>query len=96
MVRRDHVPAGACTALPARRTPRGKAKKAAEAAMPLFSRYVTDEALARIRQDFPGWDVHALKAEFDEWIDAKPSRAPKDYNGAFYGFVRQHAARNRA
>jgi len=44
--------------------------------------------------DFPGWDVYMLQAGFDTWVAEAPGRAPKDYEAAFYGFVRQHHARN--
>ena len=100
MVRRDHVKAAgdvSANTSPVRRASQSKPKKqGADPSMPLFSRLVSDETLARIRKDFPGWDVYSLKAEFNSWIDAEPSRTPKDYNGAFYGFVRRHAARERA
>jgi hypothetical protein len=39
---------------------------------------------------------YALKADFDEWIDAVPAREPQNYNAAFYGFVKQHHERNRS
>jgi plasmid replication initiation protein len=54
---------------------------------------LTDETLARVRRDFPGWDVYALKAEFDAWLAESPDREPNDYQKAFHGFVRQHQAR---
>jgi hypothetical protein len=50
--------------------------------------------LARVRKDFPRWDVYALKSEYDRWLDADAQRAPKSYDAAFYGFVRSHTARN--
>jgi plasmid replication initiation protein len=58
-------------------------------------RNLSERTISQVRLDFPGWDVYALKAEFDEWIDEDPSRKPKDYEAAFYGFVRQHDHRNR-
>lgn len=56
---------------------------------------LSERIIGRIRHDFPGWDVYALKAEFDEWVSEDPARKPKDYEAAFYGFVRQHHERNR-
>ena len=50
--------------------------------------------IQRIRYDFPGWDVYMLQADFDRWLADAPDRTPKDYEAAFYGFVRQHQARN--
>ena len=66
----------------------------AAAALPLFARTLSDEVLARIRKDFPCWDVYALKSEYDRWLDADAQRAPKSYEAAFYGVVRSHTARN--
>ena len=60
-----------------------------------FSLTLTDDTIARVRQDFPGWDIYALQAEFDSWLSQAPNRAPADYQKAFHGFVRQHQARNK-
>ena len=73
-----------------------KAVVAASADLPLFKRDLSENMLRRIRQDFAGWDVYALKAEFDAWLFEKPERTPKNYDAAFYGFVKQHAARNQS
>jgi plasmid replication initiation protein len=54
---------------------------------------LTDQTVWRVRQDFPGWDIYALKADFDAWLHEKPDRRPDDYQAAFYGFVRKQAAR---
>src|SRR3954452_968344 len=56
---------------------------------------LSDTTIQRIRHDFPGWDVYMLQAEFDIWVSEVPGRTPKDYEAAFYGFVRQHHARNQ-
>jgi hypothetical protein len=40
--------------------------------------------------------VYALQAEFNGWLDEDAQRTPKNYEAAFYGWVRQHHARNRA
>jgi plasmid replication initiation protein len=58
-------------------------------------RNLSERTINQIRRDFPGWDIYALKAEFDEWVDGDPSRKPHDYEAAFYGFVRNHHERNR-
>ena len=58
-------------------------------------RNLSERTISQIRHDFKGWDVYALKAEFDEWLDENPARQPQDYEAAFYGFVRQHHDRNR-
>lgn len=62
--------------------------------MALFLRQdLSDNTIARVRKDFPGWDIYALKAEFDAWIADNPTRQPKDYQAAFYGFVRRYNGR---
>lgn len=79
--------------------PRPAARKPREAPapLPLFGqRALSETIITRIRRDFPGWDVYALQAEFDAWLGDAPGRAPRDYEAAFYGFVRQHHARNPA
>ena len=58
-------------------------------------RNLSDRCLLRVRTDFPGWDIYALKADFDSWLDEDTGREPNDYEAAFYGFVKQHHARNR-
>ena len=64
--------------------------------MALFLRRdLDDQTIARIRKDFPGWDIYALKAEYDSWLDAHPDKRPNDYQKAFYGFVRQYHAREK-
>ena len=68
---------------------------ASPASLPLFGqRALSGATIERIRHDFPGWDIYALQAEFDAWLADAPRRNPKDYEAAFYGFVRQHHARN--
>jgi plasmid replication initiation protein len=102
MVRRELLPCdGIMPAVMkprARRTPRkaepSKTQKTEPAALPLFARTLSDEMLARVRKDFPRWDVYALKSEYDRWLAADAQRAPKSYDAAFYGFIRSHTARN--
>ena len=58
--------------------------------LPLFrERALTDDTIASVRRDFPGWDIYAIKADFDAWIDSREGRDPRDYQAAFYGFARQ-------
>jgi hypothetical protein len=67
--------------------------------LPLLSpiiRTLSEKAIAQIRKEFPGWDIYALQAAFNEWLDADSARAPANYEAAFYGWVRQHHARNRS
>jgi plasmid replication initiation protein len=97
MIRRELVTAldGSLTILPPikRRSP-PRAKKAPVAHLPLFAPELSDEMLARVRKDFPGWDPYQLKADFNEWIHGRADRTPKNYEAAFYGFVKSHVSRN--
>lgn len=80
----------------AARRPRAKKPKKAEAEQPTLGfTFLDDDTLNAVRRDFPGWDVHALKAEFDTWVAGGTERAPRDYQKAFYGFVKQHHARHK-
>ncbi len=63
---------------------------------PCANRMLSEGAMARIRGDFPGWDISALQADFDAWLGERDNQAPKDYEAAFYGFVRRFHARNGA
>ena len=66
--------------------------------LPLLSpliRTLSERTIAQIRSEFPRWDIYALQAAFNEWLDGDPARTPKNYEAAFYGWVRQHNARNR-
>lgn len=95
MVRRE-LAGGREPARPvARKRRAARPGSAASAPPPLPGRRALSEAaIARIRRDFPGWDVHALRAEFDAWLADAPDRTPNDYEAAFYGFVRRHHARH--
>lgn len=92
MTRRDMA-----TADPPRPAPKPPVKRPAAStppSLPLLRGILPDATLASIRRDFPGWDVYALKADFDAWLATDPSRTPSDYSSAFYGFVRQHNAKH--
>ena len=87
---------------PRRHAPRPRPAQANESPpahdLPLLSpiiRTLSERTIAQIRSEFPGWDIYALQADFNEWLDEDPTRAPKNYEAAFYGWVRQHHARNR-
>jgi plasmid replication initiation protein len=48
--------------------------------LPLLSpimRNLSERTISQVRIDFPGWDIYALKAEFDDWIDEDPARKPQ-------------------
>jgi len=102
MLRRDCAPeSDTQPAAPAQRQnprPKPKAIVPQPQSLPLLEpilRNLSDRCILRVRTDFPGWDIYALKADFDSWLDQDATREPKDYEAAFYGFVKQHHARNR-
>ncbi len=67
--------------------------------LPLLSpiiRTLSERTINQIRSECPGWDIYALQDAFNEWLDKDPTRAPKNYEAAFQGWVRQHHARNRS
>ena len=53
--------------------------------------HLSDVTLSLIRKKFPGYDVYALKADFDAWLAEKD--LPDDYQKAFYGFVEKRMTR---
>jgi hypothetical protein len=75
------------------------ARTATDGDLPLLSpiiRTLSERTIVSIRNECPGWDIYALQAAYNEWLDADPSRMPANYEAAFQGWVRQHHARNRS
>lgn len=52
--------------------------------------FMTDETIAHLRETCPGWDLHALHAEFETWVNADSARLPANWQKAFIGWVRRH------
>ncbi len=104
MVKREHAGEGMTQPwTPYRQPPRPRQMPTGDAHrtqnLPLLNpiiRSLSERTIAQIRGEFPGWDIYALQDAYNEWIDADPSRVPKNYEAAFYGWVRQHHARNRS
>ena len=57
--------------------------------------FMTDETIACLREICPGWDLHALHADFESWVNGDPERTPADWQRAFIGWVKRHHERNR-
>ncbi|PNU04740.1 replication initiator protein A [Novosphingobium guangzhouense] len=57
--------------------------------------FMTDETIDLLRRECPGWDLHALHAEFERWVNADQDRTPADWQRAFVGWVRRHHAKHR-
>jgi hypothetical protein len=43
----------------------------------------------------PGWDFHALHAEFERWVSADSARTPADWQRAFIGWAKRHHEKHR-
>jgi plasmid replication initiation protein len=104
MVKREYAGEGSPHSWtpPAKQAQRQKLSHPAESArpadLPLLTpiiRVLSEKTIIQIRKEFPDWDVYALQSEFNEWLDQDRERAPKNYEAAFYGWVRQHHLRNR-
>lgn len=57
--------------------------------------FITDETMALLRSECPGWDLYALHAEFETWVGSSPDRTPANWQKAFIGWVRRHHERRR-
>jgi plasmid replication initiation protein len=55
---------------------------------------LSEETLEKARARHRGWDIYALKAEFDAWLADDPKRMPHDYQTAFLGFAQRFCAKN--
>lgn len=96
MTRRDLLDDDIPSATPKKpKVSRAKPAQNGQAVLPLRSAILPEAMIEKIRQDFPGWDVYALQAQFDAWIEDSDERQPDNYASAFYGFVKQYNARNR-
>jgi plasmid replication initiation protein len=73
--------------------PKPKRSRKTEAAEPLpLFRHLSDETIAACRKEFAGWDIYALKDEFDRWIEDDPTREPSNYGAAFKGWAARYVA----
>lgn len=57
--------------------------------------FMTDETIDHLRETCPGWDLHALHADFERWVSADQQRTPADWQRAFIGWVKRHHEKNR-
>ena len=63
---------------------------------PSVTASLSDHTITLVRRDFPGWDVYAIKAEYDTWLGETDKPPPDDYQKGFYGFARQFHKSNRS
>jgi plasmid replication initiation protein len=57
--------------------------------------YMTDETIDHLRETCPGWDLYALHADFERWVNADAERTPADWQRAFIGWVKRHHEKHR-
>ncbi len=57
--------------------------------------YMTDDTVEYLRATCPGWDLHALHADFERWVDADAARLPANWQKAFIGWVKRHHEKHR-
>ncbi|MCK9542337.1 MAG: replication initiator protein A [Novosphingobium sp.] len=57
--------------------------------------FMTDNTIDHLRETCPGWDLHALHADFERWVNADPARSPADWQKAFIGWVKRHHEKHR-
>ncbi|MFT4089577.1 MAG: replication initiator protein A [Asticcacaulis sp.] len=82
------------SAIPAQ-TSAPKSVKAASASNNEPRNYITEDTLTYLRQNYRGWDFHALHQDFRSWISEDPERSPDRYQSAFIGFVKRYHDKNR-
>jgi plasmid replication initiation protein len=56
---------------------------------------MTDDTIEQLRSECPGWDLYALHAEFEAWVNAAPDRSPVNWQRAFIGWVKRHHEKHR-
>lgn len=57
--------------------------------------FMTDETMALLRGECPGWDLYTLHAEFEAWVNSDPARLPANWQRAFIGYVRKWHEKHR-
>jgi plasmid replication initiation protein len=56
---------------------------------------IADDTMAYLREKCPGWDLYALHAEFESWVNADPARTPASWQKAFIGWVKRHHEKHK-
>jgi hypothetical protein len=57
--------------------------------------YMTDETIDYLRETCPGWDLYAVHADFERWVNADPARSPANWQRAFVGWMKRHHEKHR-
>ncbi len=58
-------------------------------------RDLDDRTLDQIKRECPGWDMDIMRDRFNIWINADPTRMPRDYGAAFASWMRTYHQRNK-
>ena len=56
---------------------------------------MTDQTIAYLREKCPGWDLYALHAEFEAWVNEDAARTPASWQKAFIGWVKRHHEKHK-
>ena len=57
--------------------------------------FMTEDTIALLRRECPGWDLYTLHAEFEVWVNSDPARLPANWQRAFIGYVRKWHEKHR-
>lgn len=57
--------------------------------------FMTEETITLLRNECPGWDLYALHADFEKWVEGAAERTPANWQRAFVGWVRRHHKKHR-
>ena len=57
--------------------------------------FMTDETIEHLREKCPGWDLYALHAEFESWVNASDERTPANWQKAFIGWGKRHHEKHK-
>jgi hypothetical protein len=56
---------------------------------------ITEATRDQLRGECPGWDLYALHAEFESWVNADHNRTPANWQKAFIGWVKRHHEKHK-
>lgn len=57
--------------------------------------FMTEETIEHLREKCPGWDLYALHADFERWVDTDATRLPANWQKAFIGWVKRHHEKHK-
>lgn len=57
--------------------------------------FMAEATIQHLRETCPGWDLYALHADFENWVNQDPARLPANWQKAFIGWVSRHHEKHR-